>query len=247
MTGDCGPATWKILRVSGTELDSGEGRRERDWRINGEHSLLLRAEALGRGRGRVYTITIEATDASGKSSFGTTTVIVPHDPHRVSTGKRATDKISAQPASSGRLTQTFSSKSSQSVISRLLLVANAVRTFLVFPLSCECQCGSTQLHPAFSNVRRIASSRLRQSRSGPVESPQSAREVVACSTQSLGHRPKSFLSRPLRRRGSLRAKGLRTKLRYRNQPLVFAQSSIKHFGSKPGAQTNRILSLVFAI
>jgi hypothetical protein len=88
VTDNCGPATWKILRVSSNERDPGEGPRELDWRITGEHTLLLRAERLSRGRGRVYTITIEATDASGNYSYGTATVTVPHDHHGLRTGKR---------------------------------------------------------------------------------------------------------------------------------------------------------------
>jgi hypothetical protein len=39
----------------------------------------LRAERSGTGEGRVYTITITATDASGNVSKQTVTVAVPHD------------------------------------------------------------------------------------------------------------------------------------------------------------------------
>jgi len=44
------------------------------------HHLKLRAERLGDGNGRVYTITITCTDdATKKSSIQTVTVLVPHD------------------------------------------------------------------------------------------------------------------------------------------------------------------------
>jgi hypothetical protein len=39
----------------------------------------LRAERLGAGTGRTYTITYEASDASGNKATATTTVTVPHD------------------------------------------------------------------------------------------------------------------------------------------------------------------------
>ena len=39
----------------------------------------IRAERQGRGNGRVYTISFEATDPSGEQCSGTVTVCVPHD------------------------------------------------------------------------------------------------------------------------------------------------------------------------
>jgi hypothetical protein len=44
-----------------------------------ERQFQLRAERLGTGFGRTYTITYSATDASGNSSTKATTVTVPHD------------------------------------------------------------------------------------------------------------------------------------------------------------------------
>jgi len=41
--------------------------------------LFLRAERSGNSDGRVYTITYEATDASGNSTTATATVEVPHN------------------------------------------------------------------------------------------------------------------------------------------------------------------------
>jgi hypothetical protein len=43
------------------------------------HHVLLRAERLGSGTGRVYTITIHSTDLSGNTSTSTVTVTVAHD------------------------------------------------------------------------------------------------------------------------------------------------------------------------
>ena len=43
-----------------------------------DYEFLLRAERAGAGDGRVYTITYTATDASGNSTSGVATVIVPH-------------------------------------------------------------------------------------------------------------------------------------------------------------------------
>lgn len=48
-----------------------------DVEITGPLSLNLRAERT-QGNDRVYTITIEAVDASGNAAFGTTTVTVTH-------------------------------------------------------------------------------------------------------------------------------------------------------------------------
>lgn len=50
-----------------------------DWSILGDDLVNLRAERMGDGDGRTYTITIEATDISGNTSQETVEVIVPHD------------------------------------------------------------------------------------------------------------------------------------------------------------------------
>jgi hypothetical protein len=81
VTDTCGPATWKILRVSSNEAADakGSGHTATDWKITGDHTLTLRAERSGKGSGRVYTITIQASDVSGNTSQKTVTVTVPHD------------------------------------------------------------------------------------------------------------------------------------------------------------------------
>jgi len=50
-----------------------------DWSIVSNTQVFLRAERLGKSEGRLYTITIEASDASGNTSNTTVEVLVPHD------------------------------------------------------------------------------------------------------------------------------------------------------------------------
>jgi uncharacterized lipoprotein YddW (UPF0748 family) len=71
---NCGPVTPSLSVTSNEPVDG-----EPDWEIIDEHRLKLRAERLGTGTGRVYTITIRATDASGNSAAQDITVAVPHD------------------------------------------------------------------------------------------------------------------------------------------------------------------------
>ena len=54
--------------------------KEPEWIVVDAHHVELRAERLGSGTGRIYTITITCTnDANKKSSTRTVTVLVPHD------------------------------------------------------------------------------------------------------------------------------------------------------------------------
>ena len=75
----CSSATWKITSVTSNEDENGQGdgNTSDDWRITGDHTLQLRAERSGRGSGRVYTITIVATDRSGNTAEKVLTVTVP--------------------------------------------------------------------------------------------------------------------------------------------------------------------------
>jgi len=65
---DPGP-TWRIAAVASTEPESGlaGGDPAPDWEILTDHTVNLRAERFGTGEGRTYTVTIEATDASGRT------------------------------------------------------------------------------------------------------------------------------------------------------------------------------------
>jgi hypothetical protein len=79
---DCSATTYKILSVTCNESADtrGSGKTSQNWQICGNHQVLLRAERSGKGSGRVYTLTVQATDASGNSSpTSTVTVTVPHD------------------------------------------------------------------------------------------------------------------------------------------------------------------------
>jgi hypothetical protein len=73
--------------VSSNEPEDGlgDGDTSPDWTIpvidpgKGIICRQLRAERSGSGNGRVYTIAIVATDASGNSSRASVEIVVPHD------------------------------------------------------------------------------------------------------------------------------------------------------------------------
>ncbi len=69
----------RIVRVTSNEPvnGTGDGDTAPDWRITGPLTLELRAERAGGGNGRVYTITVAATDAAGNTAERTVTVAVP--------------------------------------------------------------------------------------------------------------------------------------------------------------------------
>jgi hypothetical protein len=76
----CGEVTTRVVQVTSNEPPNGDGdgNTSPDWTISGDGKLQLRAERSGGGSGRIYTITVEATDEAGNSSTGTTEVTVPH-------------------------------------------------------------------------------------------------------------------------------------------------------------------------
>ncbi|HEX8290372.1 MAG TPA: HYR domain-containing protein [Pyrinomonadaceae bacterium] len=79
---DCSPGgVTTALEVSSNEPadGAGDGRTATDWQVVDAHHVRLRAERAGVGAGRVYTITITATDAAGNASARSVTVSVPHD------------------------------------------------------------------------------------------------------------------------------------------------------------------------
>jgi uncharacterized lipoprotein YddW (UPF0748 family) len=73
-TDQCSVVTSVLSVVSNEEQGN-----ENDWEIIDSHRVRLRAERLGTGRDRVYTITITSTDASGNSTSQNVDVVVPHD------------------------------------------------------------------------------------------------------------------------------------------------------------------------
>jgi hypothetical protein len=71
---DCSSTTWKITGVSANEGTSA------DWKICGDHNVKLRATRSAKGSGRIYTVTLQATDSSGnRSAVAAVKVTVPHD------------------------------------------------------------------------------------------------------------------------------------------------------------------------
>ncbi len=61
----------------------GDGNTESDWEIDSDGNVLVRAERNGTGEGRVYAITVSASDDSGNTSLSIVkTVSVAHDQGR---------------------------------------------------------------------------------------------------------------------------------------------------------------------
>ncbi|HJW15497.1 MAG TPA: family 10 glycosylhydrolase [Flavisolibacter sp.] len=80
---NCGPVTSR-LTVTSNEDQGGEN----DWEVLDDHRIKLRAERLGTGSGRIYTITITSTDLAGNSSSQDLQVVVPHDQNEFVTQSR---------------------------------------------------------------------------------------------------------------------------------------------------------------
>jgi hypothetical protein len=75
----CGPPTCRILSVvSSDPVTSRSDHTSPDFEITGDLTLWLRSERAGTGTGRVYTITLECTDAAGNSATKSIDVTVPH-------------------------------------------------------------------------------------------------------------------------------------------------------------------------
>ena len=76
---NCGPVTSKIKSVKSNEAIRGlfKGDLAPDWNITGDLTVQLRAERAPKGRGRIYTVTVESTDAAGNTSTSDVTVTVP--------------------------------------------------------------------------------------------------------------------------------------------------------------------------
>jgi hypothetical protein len=89
-TDNCGPVT-VTLEVSSNEPvnGTGDGNTSPDWEIINNNLVKLRAERSGNGTGRIYTITVTATDAAGNQSSATTEVRVPHSAASVASSEAA--------------------------------------------------------------------------------------------------------------------------------------------------------------
>jgi len=82
---------WELVSITSNEPEDGPGKDKSPDILGHEcgtqdTEFQLRAERLGRGTGRIYTIIYKATDAAGNSSLAEATVNVPHD-----LGKRVAD------------------------------------------------------------------------------------------------------------------------------------------------------------
>jgi len=78
----CDPSpTIKFVSITSNEPDNdvGDGNTVNDIVIINDFTFNLRAERSGTGSGRTYTLTYEATDASGNNTTATVTIEVPHN------------------------------------------------------------------------------------------------------------------------------------------------------------------------
>lgn len=81
VTDSCAEGTETVtLSAASNEPDEGlgDGDAPDDVVIHADGSVSLRAERSGRGRGRIYTITFQATDEAGNTATASAAVSVPH-------------------------------------------------------------------------------------------------------------------------------------------------------------------------
>ncbi len=83
-TDNVGVTSLKIVSATSNEPDNGlgDGDTPTDIQITGDLTLNLRAERSGKGKGRIYTVTVEARDAAGNAATKSVTVSVPKDNSR---------------------------------------------------------------------------------------------------------------------------------------------------------------------
>jgi hypothetical protein len=78
VTDNCGTPTTALGVTSNEPINGlGDGDQQPDWVILDAYHLKLRAERSGIGTGRIYTITVTATDSGGGSSAAIVAVRVP--------------------------------------------------------------------------------------------------------------------------------------------------------------------------
>ena len=68
-----------LISVNESDDTVGDGNTVNDTKVDEDGTIYLRAERSGTGGSRIYTITYEATDASGNSASASASVTVPHD------------------------------------------------------------------------------------------------------------------------------------------------------------------------
>jgi hypothetical protein len=59
--------------------DTGDGNTDTDWLIVDNHHVQLRAERMGNGDGRIYTVSVICKDSAANANILATTVTVPHN------------------------------------------------------------------------------------------------------------------------------------------------------------------------
>ena len=79
-TANCGAANTALSISSNEPIDgTGVGDMAPDWEVVSAHKVRLRAERADEGSGRIYRITISATDGNGNASSRVVAVKVPHN------------------------------------------------------------------------------------------------------------------------------------------------------------------------
>jgi hypothetical protein len=74
----CGTVTTSVSVTSNEPVNgTGDGDTALDWQVVDAHHVRLRADRAGSGNGRLYTVTISATDMSGNPARRSVTVTVP--------------------------------------------------------------------------------------------------------------------------------------------------------------------------
>ena len=72
-----GPPVCSISVSTNEPTDGlGDGHTATDWQVLDGHTVLLRSERSGKGTGRIYTLTVSCTDASGNTASAAATVSV---------------------------------------------------------------------------------------------------------------------------------------------------------------------------
>lgn len=80
-TDNVGVTSLKIVSATSNEPDNGlgDGDKPNDIQVTGDLTLNLRAERSGKGKGRIYTVTVEARDAAGNAATKSVALSVPKD------------------------------------------------------------------------------------------------------------------------------------------------------------------------
>ena len=97
----CGTVSTMIKSITSNQSPNGKGsgHTSRDWKITGDLTADIRAERTGKDKGgRIYTITVEATDEAGNIADTNLFVTVPHDQ---SGGGSSTNAPSGPPGKGG--------------------------------------------------------------------------------------------------------------------------------------------------